>query len=69
MQTQCRLERDGNIQTAWIDKRGARIGAKVALKEDNDQFWEVTAVYNTLPDEVVKQNERNYKTHRKGTDI
>jgi hypothetical protein len=66
--TQCLLSLNGDKQTAWIETRGAKVGAQVELKEDG-QFWTVLEVHDTLDEEVVKQNERNFKSHRKGTDI
>lgn len=66
--TQVKLERDGAPQVAWIETRGAKLDALVEVKDDG-LFWKVVEVWDTLPTEVVKKNERNFKTHRDGTDI
>jgi hypothetical protein len=68
MHTQCLFIRDGAKQMAWIASRGAVVGRKVELKETGE-FWTVHAVYDTVDDAVVKTNERQYRDHRKATDI
>lgn len=69
MMTQCRLKnRAGAITDAWIESRGAIIGKWVEIK-GLDDLYEVLAVYSELPAEVVYENERNFKTHRKATDV
>lgn len=66
--TQCRLTRDGETQIAWIPTRGAKVNARVEVKPEND-LWLVEETYDELPEEVVRDNERNFKNHRKATDI
>ncbi len=69
MLTQCLLQHpNGSKQTAWIESRGAHVGKSVELK-DTGERWNVMEVYGSLPDEVVKKNERNYRNHRDGSDI
>ncbi len=43
---QCELKHDNTHQIAWIEARGAVIGASVAIKgEDNiERFWQVLSV-------------------------
>ena len=31
--------------------------------------WRVDAVWGSLPAEMVEKNERNFKTHRRATDV
>lgn len=67
--TQVKLVNEGKSQVAWIPTEAAVVGYSVELKEDN-QFWEVTNVFNFSVDkEVIDKNSRNYISHRKGTDI
>jgi len=69
MKAQCRLRLpDGAEQVAWIDVRGAKVGNQVEIKEDG-LFWTVVAVHDVMEDEAIQRNERQYKDHRKGTDI
>lgn len=67
------LRRGQNVQTAWIEERGARLGAIVELKlgeGERSPDWKVTRVYSQgLPDEQVMQNATAYKYHRLQTDI
>lgn len=66
--TQCKLTKDGQSQVAWIPTRGAKIGYFVELKPSNE-FWRVNETYGTIPEKMVKDNERNYISHREATDI
>lgn len=69
MHTQCKLQLpDGATQVAWIPSEAAVVGYEVELKAD-DHFWRVIEVWSELADEAVKENERNFKNHRKATDI
>lgn len=59
---QCRLERPSaavgqQVMVAWIDERGAKVGAQVELLPSG-QFWEVKAVYNRMDAEVLKETQR-----------
>lgn len=55
---QCRLRRGTSVTTAWIEDRGARVGAIVELlpaKED----WEVVEVFHPgQPEDVLRTNQR-----------
>lgn len=42
---QCRLRREASEQTAWIEARGARVGAKVELLP-SQEVWEVAEVFD-----------------------
>lgn len=69
MMKQCQLNRDGAKQVAWIEERGATIGATVEFKPSGE-LWVVEEVYDlTQPRSVIAENERNWSTHRKATDI
>jgi hypothetical protein len=41
---QCLLRQDGSRIVAWIEKRGARVSARVEL-EDEPGLWEVAEVF------------------------
>lgn len=70
MMTQCRMERNGFIDNAWIE-------AKLALKDIVDikingvwqRGWRILSRGTTLDSKVVAERERDFKTHRKSTDI
>lgn len=67
--TQCKLiSPTGITQIAWIPTRGALVGGFVEVKPEND-FWSVAETYDTLPESVVRDNERNHVNHRKATDV
>lgn len=67
--TQVKLVNEGKTQVAWIPTEAAVKGYSVELKEDG-LFWNVTEVFNfTVDKKVIDENARNYKSHRKGTDI
>jgi len=69
MMTQCRLKnRAGGVIDAWIESRGAIVGQWVEIKGFDD-LYEVVETHTELPAEVVYENERNFKTHRKATDV
>lgn len=42
---QCDLEKGTGRTTAWIEARGAKVGASVELKDLNE-FWVVKQVYS-----------------------
>jgi hypothetical protein len=67
------LQRGVNVQTAWIEERGARLGATVELKLGEgvtSPGWRVTRVYDHgRPDAEVQRDATAYKSHRKHTDI
>ncbi len=69
MMTQCRLKnRTGATTDAWIENRGAIVGRWVEVKELDD-LYEVVTTHDSLPAEMVKENERNWKSHRTATDV
>lgn len=71
MMTQCRLERNGAYDNAFIDARLAQVGRVLNIRE-NDEWsrgWWVISAGASLDDKVVQANERNWKTHRKGSDF
>jgi hypothetical protein len=70
--TQVQLQRGPNVQVAWIEDRGAKLGANVTLKlgeGDRDPGWVVTDVFGSLPEAQVLLNATAHKHHRKYTDI
>ena len=69
--TQCRLERNGSYQVSWIETKYAKKGRVVNLKEGDewDRGWTVMIVGSTLPAETVMARQRDYKNHRKATDV
>lgn len=55
---QCRLTRDGQEMTAWIEARGAKPGATVELLPSRE-LWTVAEVYDhALPEDVLKESQR-----------
>ena len=69
MMKQCLLKHDQSLQTAWIPSYAAVVGKHVELKEDG-LFWEVMSAFNpAIDDQYIKQFERNFKDHRKATDV
>ncbi len=54
---------------AWIESRHARVGLNVKLKED-DSWWKVDEVHPfELASDVVNERSRDYRNHRKATDV
>lgn len=71
MQThqQCTLRQGQAQQVAWIESRHARVGLNVKLKED-DSWWKVDEVHPfELASDVVNERSRDYRNHRKATDV
>lgn len=73
--TQCRLRKASKVgagfayQTAWIEQRGAKQGARVELKPSGE-MWTVDMVYGVeLEEEQLKENQRLARTYAKRTDI
>jgi hypothetical protein len=53
---QCRLRRGALETTAWIETRGAKLGASVELIPDGE-LWEVAGVFDRrLDEDVLKKN-------------
>ena len=69
--TQCRLERAGALQVAFIPAKFAEVDRVIRIKEGGvwSDGWRVDAVWGSLPAEMVEKNERNFKTHRRATDV
>jgi hypothetical protein len=59
--------------TSWIPSEKAVAGKTISLKEDDGTWsrgWRVVQVYHGERSSVdVADNERNYRSHRKATDI
>ncbi|MEQ1489413.1 MAG: hypothetical protein ABL932_02580 [Terricaulis sp.] len=57
---QCRFRRGAERTVAWIEARGAKVGAWVDLETlDDGGLWEVEAVFNTpLEDHALKAMQR-----------
>ena len=58
---QCELTKpDGSTTIAWIEERGAKIGAEVELKTADGQFWRVNYVYAFgLSEDALRQKQIN----------
>ena len=57
---QCRFRRGAERTVAWIEARGAKVGAWVDLETlDDGGLWEVEAVFDTpLQDHALKEMQR-----------
>jgi hypothetical protein len=57
---QCRFRRGAERTVAWIEARGAKVGAWVELEaRDNNGLWEVEAVFDApLEDRSFKEMQR-----------
>ena len=64
---------DGATQTSWIPSNFAEVGRYLKLKENGvwTDGWEVIKTYPAvqLCSELVLERERDFKNHRKATDI
>lgn len=70
--TQCKLNRNGAMQVAWIPSEHATVGAVLKIKESTgwEEGWSVVEVWPPpLPSKIVEERERDYRNHRKATDI
>jgi hypothetical protein len=72
--TQCRLERGSAVQVSWIPSEFAEPARVIKLWEDRNggywsENWVVARVYDTLPAKVIADRERDFKTHRRATDV
>lgn len=66
---QALLSKGGYSQVAWIDSKAAIPGYRVELKKTRE-FWDVEKVFPlSVSADSVLDNERNYSSHRKATDI
>lgn len=66
---QCTLMRGQDQQVAWIEAKHARVGLNVKLKED-DSWWVVAKAGEfELDSDVVNERSRDYRNHRKATDV
>lgn len=55
---QCKLTQGGNITTAWIPERGAKLNASVEIP-DLGGFWSVLEVYPTVMDgKTLREHQR-----------
>lgn len=58
---QCKLTNQESQMIAWIDQKGARIGASVELKgfEGDRKYWKVEEVYEpALDSETLAEKQR-----------
>jgi hypothetical protein len=60
---QCRFKRGESETIAWIEERGAKVGASVELKTADGECWDVIEVFTPGLDEAKlrekQQNDRN----------
>lgn len=56
---QCRLERGDSVVTAWIEERGAKVGAEVELLPERD-LWVVREVFADapMPEDQLRETQR-----------
>lgn len=55
---QCRLRRGTAETVGWIEKRGARRGARVELLPSRE-LWDVVEVFaHTLPEDSLRETQR-----------
>lgn len=72
---QCILRHEtGSIQHVWIEADFAEVGRILKIKNRGtgewENGWKVTEAFlPMIPADVIAENERNYKNHRKATDI
>lgn len=69
---QCVFKQGDKVQTAWIEERGAKVGARVTFKDapDDAGLWEVESVgEERMPEKRAKEFERAYLHHRECSDI
>jgi len=67
---QCKFKKGDSYQHAWIEERGAKVGAMVELKSDNHEKWEVVSVGEGRQSaEMVQELSSDYKSQRKASDI
>ena len=68
----CVLQRNGSTQVSWIPSEFAQEGRYLKLKE-NGQWtdgWKVVKAYPSVIDsEIIAARSRDYKNHRKATDL
>ena len=59
---QCRLQRVDRptVTQAWIEERGAKVGAKVELKPTGS-FWEVLTVGNSMPEDMLRKHQSDHR--------
>jgi hypothetical protein len=49
------------VTVAWIEERGAKLGAQVELLPSRE-WWEVSAVHrHTLPEDALKEHQRLHR--------
>jgi hypothetical protein len=57
---QCELYRNGMKTIGWIPERGAKIGAKIELKADDNNLWTVLQVFNhAMTEEQLRAKQQN----------
>jgi hypothetical protein len=70
--TQCVLRRaTGSTQVSWIPTKFAQEGRVLELDEDGRaNGWTVAEVWGfNMPSKIVFERERDFKNHRKATDV
>lgn len=73
MMKQCRLVRtDGATQVSWIQAEFAKQGRSIELKENGvwEGGWAVSEAFDpVIAADVIRNRERDFKNHRKATDV
>lgn len=70
--TQVTMRRGSANTVSWIPSKFAIEGKFVKLDNEagvREDGWQVVSVGTTLPTEVVMKRERDFKNHRKATDV
>lgn len=55
---QCQLRRGTATTTAWIEVRGARVGAEVELLPGREAWTVADAYPRTLPEDMLREQQR-----------
>jgi len=69
--TQCLLKKDNSYQISWIPTKYAKCDKVLELKTGGkwENGWTVEKTMTTQSSDIVESNSREYRTHRKVTDI
>lgn len=58
---QCRLRCGTTYTTAWIEARGAKVGASVELLPERE-IWQVVEVFgHAIPESMLKEHQRMHR--------
>jgi hypothetical protein len=68
--TQCKLKRaNGDEFTSWLPSKFA-VEGRILDFDDEGRGWRVMKVFRgTVDSKIVAERERDYRNHRKATDV